>query len=303
MKRFPKTPYSPEVVRLRTVTKHLRQVIQCKAYPDLDWETLLEEHTDKLAALDVELLDDLVTCRQFLKEHAKTLRATEAAEERDATARTKFQEAKIAEYTDSGNKEAVDAIRKIQRAEATARVFRQCATARGLNRDGGLSYVSVPSDPETDPKQCPDDQWSPVVDPKEVEQTIRDRLRKHFSQSKDCNLTSPPVDTTMLFSAGCEMAEQILTGTFDTSHLDDTTAALLECFTHALGTEPAVSATLSEDDLLGKIKVWNEKTSTSPKTNVHLGHAKAYIAKPTCTRKQKSLKYWNAPGIQSSEAT
>ena len=32
--------------------------------------------------------------------------------------------------------------------------------------------------------------------------------------------------------------------------------------------------------MLGKIKVWAEKTSTSPATQVHLGHAKAYIAEP-----------------------
>ena len=41
-------------------------------------------------------------------------------------------------------------------------------------------------------------------------------------------------------------------------------------------TPDAIPAPLTEDEYKGKIKAWNEGTSTSPTTNMHLGHLKAY---------------------------
>ena len=111
-----------------------------------------------------------------MKEHNKTLHATEDSELRNSPGRKRFQEHLIQQYTDAGDSDAVKALRRIQRAEATAEVFKQCATARGLNREGGLSHVplAVPQDPTMDPKQCPQDEWEAVVDPKQVETAIRE---------------------------------------------------------------------------------------------------------------------------------
>ena len=82
----------------------------------------------------------------------------------------------------------------------------------------------------------------------------------------------------MNFDASCQRAEQILTGTLDTTALDSMTTALLDSFTYLLDGEVAVEPTLDEAAFLGKIRVWKERTSTSPLTGIHLGHAKAYIA-------------------------
>ena len=159
--------------------------------------------------------------------------------------------------------------------------------ARGLDKGGGLSYVQVPEDPEENPKTC--QEWKTLTDPTEVETAIRARLEKHFSQSKDCNLTSPPMDLTMDFAAADERANQILSGTYDCTELDDMTTALIECLQSVVGGQPVVSSTLVKDELLGKIKAWNERTSTSPLTGVHLGHAKAYIADTNLAPKSEEL--------------
>ena len=279
LKKYPSAPFSPELRDMRIISKYLRAVIQCLAHPGEEWEEVLLDHKAKLDHLGMKCPDTLEACRECLKDHLKTLKATEKTERQSRPSRKAHQETLIKQYTDSNSehsKEMAKVIQRMIRAEATSAVFQQCAHARGLTKEGGLSYVEVPVDPEEDPKQC--QQWRRVDDPVEVEEAIRNRLKKHFSQAKDCNLTSEPFDTTMLFTAACDKAEQILTGTLDTSEMDDMTTALLDCFSYAGEEGPAVKAQLEPDEFLGKIQVWMERTSTSPLTNVHLGHAKAYLA-------------------------
>ena len=277
LKKYPHVPWSPEVVRLRNINDLLKVAIHQKAYPEEDCTESLQALHNKLGSIGVTVPETIQDCKRFQRENLKVLRETESKELQNPTLRRKFQEAKIAAYTDSGNAEAAKILRRIQRAEATKEVYRQCAYARGKTKEGGLSYVWVPTDPDADPKRCDDS--TKLVDPSQVEEAIRQRLSKHFSQSKGCNLTSPPFDTTMFFDAACERADQILAGTYDTSDLDDMTTALLECLAYTMDGEPAVDATITSCELLGKLKAWNETTSTSPMTNVHLGHGKAYLAK------------------------
>ena len=44
------------------------------------------------------------------------------------------------------------------------------------------------------------------------------------------------------------------------------------------GQTPPIPKLLTDQDLIGKLKVWKEKTSTSP-SGIHLGHYKALIAR------------------------
>ena len=277
LKKYPKAPWSPELVRLRNINCLLKVAIHQKLCPEEDCSEAMKIISDKLGSIGVDIPDQLDDMKKFQRENLKVLRATEAEEMKDSKARRSFVEDKIAAYTDAGNTGAAKILRMIQRAEATAEVFKQCAVARGKCKEGGLSYVYVPEDPEENPKTCTN--WRKVVDPTEVEESIRNRLKKHFSQSMDCNLTSPPFDITMDFDAACDKADQILTGTFDASELDPMTEDLLKSFQHAVDGEVTVDATITVEDFLAKIKVWDERTSTSPLTDVHLGHAKAYIAK------------------------
>lgn len=279
LKRYPAPPYSPELTRLRNINSLLRIAIRQKKCPDEDSSAALANLQAKLGRVGIHIPESLEDCQRFQRENLKVLRAKETEEMKDAKARRQHQEEKIKAYTDAGNNDAAKAIQRIRRAEATQAVYNQLAAARGKCHQGGLSYVKVPVDSERDPKTCnnPDD-WREVRDPKEVAEAIRSRLQKHFAQAQNCNLTSPPFDITMHFDAACDRAEQILTGTYDTSELDSMTTALLEGFHAMLEGQVAVDASLTAEALLGKIKVWKERTSTSPMTGVHLGHAKAYIA-------------------------
>ena len=70
----------------------------------------------------------------------------------------------------------------------------------------------------------------------------------------------------------------ILNGTFDYETVDETTQWLLKSLQYTAGSEDALDYHLSAGAFREKIKSWDERTSTSPVTNVHLGHAKAYYA-------------------------
>jgi hypothetical protein len=60
--------------------------------------------------------------------------------------------------------------------------------------------------------------------------------------------------------------------------LDTTTQWIIENLQYVVGSQEAVKGNITEDEFLGKIKAWDERTSTSPMTNVHLGHGKVYYA-------------------------
>ena len=279
LKKFPKVPWSPEVVRLRTINELITMKIHQLKCPDDDCSSKLDALQSKLGSYQVELPETVNDCYRFKNANLKVLRTTEANEMQDPKLRRKHQEAAIAAHTDNGNTEVAKIMRKILRAEATKAVYQQCAAARGKTKDGGLSYVLVPQQPDQNPKTCPPNQWKTLVDPPAVEDAIRDRLKKHFAQSQACNLTSPPLDFTMKFDAACATAEQILTGTYNCEQLDEMTTDLIQCLAYAMEGGPAVGAQMTTKDLLGKLKVWKETTSTSPLTDSHLGHGKAYLAK------------------------
>jgi hypothetical protein len=50
--------------------------------------------------------------------------------------------------------------------------------------------------------------------PNEIVALLQERIREHFGQSKDCNMTSDPFDFTMEFTGASLRAEKILNGTF-----------------------------------------------------------------------------------------
>jgi hypothetical protein len=60
--------------------------------------------------------------------------------------------------------------------------------------------------------------------------------------------------------------------------LDTTTKWIVENLQYVAGSKEAIKSIITEEEFLGKIKVWDKRTSTSPMTNVHLGHGKVYYA-------------------------
>ena len=58
------------------------------------------------------------------------------------------------------------------------------------------------------------------------------------------------------------------------------TQLLLACLQY-ISPPDVISASISKEEYKGKLKAWDESTSTSPTTNMHLGHLRAYWAEHT----------------------
>ena len=130
-------------------------------------------------------------CRQRRKD-AKLLwlmlvgefRATLEEEIRTRQLRRAHQEERIEHHEVRGNGKQAKIHRQILRAEAMKKVWRKCQAARGLHKQGGLSYLEVPADPTENPKEC--ENWRRVDIPEEIKALSEERNQKHFGQSKNC---------------------------------------------------------------------------------------------------------------------
>jgi hypothetical protein len=241
-----------------------------------DEQEILEDLQMKLRTAGIEPPQDIEGYKLLWKTNRQELVKMIKEEVRTGSARQAFQDAAIQEAKARGDKDNVRRIQQVQRAEAVSQVWKKCANVRGLTKTGGISHVYVPENPTEDPKIC--STWKKIEDPKEVIQAINDRLQIHFGQAKNCTWTTPPLDVTMDFDACCEKAEAILTGTYTTEELDTATKWVVDNMQYITESQEAISYEITEAEFMGKLKVWDERTSTSPMTNVHLGHGKAYYA-------------------------
>ena len=85
-------------------------------------------------------------------------------------------------------------------------------------------------------------------------------LRLHFGQSKNCTWTSPPLDTTMDFEGTGDLAEAILTGTYDVSQLPtDAAKWVVQALQYVAGHQEVVDAFVTPEEMIGKLRTWSEK--------------------------------------------
>jgi hypothetical protein len=161
-----------------------------------------------LGSIGVTIPNTLPECRKALQQYEKEFQATIREETQTKRFRLDHQKKLIQEYEQKGDKKEAAILRRIQRAEQVKKVFLKCKAARNLLREGGISYLMVPTDTTQDPKTCTD--WTRVDCPDEIVALLQERNRSHFGQSRDCNLTSDPFDFTMDFTAACHRAEAML---------------------------------------------------------------------------------------------
>jgi len=212
--------------------------------PGDDYSEAMDSLQLKLGSLEVTIPPTFQEMKQLRRANMSILKAMEKVEIQSGDARSRYQDSLIEMYEKAGQTLSATAVRKIKRCEALSRVWTDVSIARGANKGGGLSYILTPEDTEDDPATC--QQWVKVMDPKEVRAKITQRLQQHFSQSKDCNLTSPPLDITMDFEGTCEKAEAILNGTFDYSQMDQSTQWLLENLQYVAGNNDALEYSQSQ---------------------------------------------------------
>jgi hypothetical protein len=209
LKTFPPAPYSPEIVRLRNI-KHLLRLLLSSLTSAYDTSHAIEDAKAKLGHIDFVLPTNEQECRKALAAATKEFKLTVTEEEKTRKLRKSHLSNKITEYEGADKQKEAKRIKRIQRAEEVKRVFQKCEAIRHPNKQGGLAYILVPENPDDDPKRCKN--WKQLICPKEMEPLLLDRNLQHFGQSKNCTLTSTPLNFTMAFTGGCICAEAILNG-------------------------------------------------------------------------------------------
>jgi hypothetical protein len=175
LKRYPPAPYSPEIARLRNILRLMKLTVSSySSQYNLD-ETIAEARA-KLGSIGVTIPDTLPECRKALQQYEKEFKATIREETLTKRFCLDHQKKLIQEYEQKGDKKEAAILRRIQRAEQVKKVFLKCKAARNLLREGGISYLMVPTDTTQDPKTCTD--WTRVDCPDEIVALLQERNRK-----------------------------------------------------------------------------------------------------------------------------
>ena len=168
-------------------------------------------------------------------------------------------------------------LRHLQKAEDIKQLFRKLKMLRTPEQRHRVTRVEIPLHPGDDPKEC--HEWRQIDVPTEVLHQLQLRNRAHFGQAHGSPFTVAPLVDQLGFCGDGLSSEDILTGEYDTTGLDDNVAMLIKHLQQtaemaALDSNPIIT----EQEYVGKLRVWKESTSTSP-SGLHLGHYKAMIAR------------------------
>jgi len=278
VKRCPKPLCSLKIVRLRNIDSCLRLLLrQFRSQVDLSEQ--IAESQSKLTNLDFQPPTSLAQCVEMQRQAYKDFKNAVLEERKNRPARNDHLRNLMSEAEANGDTAKVKKLKRLLHAELVATTFHKFARWRGKNKNGGLSHVLVPSDPhEVASHDCT--AWKSVTDPSEIEQHLLERVQYHFGQGTGSTWTSGPLNTAYDFT-GCDArADAILNGDFvPDPDLHPQAKKLIEHLAYATPESiDAVGWELTEEEFKGKIKHWDERKSTSAKSGVHLGHAKAYYA-------------------------
>jgi hypothetical protein len=122
-------------------------------------------------------------------------------------------------------------------------------------------------------------EWKQIEVPTEVLLHLQQRNRMHFGQAQGSPFTVAPLADQLGFCGDGNSSEDILQGEYDTTGLDDNVALLIQHLQQtaemaALDSCPSIT----ENEYSGKVRAWNESTSTSP-SGLHLGHYKVMLSR------------------------
>ena len=217
-----------------------------------------------------ECIDQLKEAKREVKTIVKASFA-----HRDNERRERIQD--LEESASPKDKKSAMILRRLKKAEDIKELFKKLKPLRTKESRKGVTRIEIPVHPDVDPKSCTD--WQQIEVPTEVLFHLQQRNRRHFGQAKGSPFTIPPLADQVGYCADGPSVEQILKGTYDTSGLDSNVALLLQ---HLKITEEMAALvahpTITEQEYVGKLKVWKESTSTSP-SGLHLGHYKALITR------------------------
>ena len=186
----------------------------------------------------------------------------------------------------SGDSTKEQNLKQLRHQEQTNIMWRSISRAKGESRSNGIVNLEIPSSwPSNDsgfndsienPKQC--NQWKQIQTPKAIEFYLRKRNQIHFGQAHGTPFTVPPLSVALDWSANSLSAELMLEGEYESAELDNIQQMLINHCKGAFDPLQSQVPLLTTTDWKRRIKRWKERTTTSP-SGMHLGHARALIAR------------------------
>jgi hypothetical protein len=200
------------------------------------------------------------------------------------------------ELAASGNLDHAKILEQMRNKERQAKRWKRIHFLQGNNLKGQFSQVEVPTTwPSTEdeflqndienPRTCTD--WKTIDDPSEMEFYLQMRNRRHFGQAHGTPFTVSPLSQDINWSATSPDSEKILSGEYSPD-CDDLLDGLIQSFQCKDDNAPIIPPELSLKELTSRIKIWDERTTTSP-SGLHLGHLKALTARVPRTTDDEDL--------------
>ena len=235
------------------------------------------QHDLSGTAFDFELPSTIGECQTLLRE---TKMQVKQVVTNSYAQRTKERQDKLRALeasTKQADKKKARVLRHLRKAEDIKHLFRKIDHLRGRKVKRGVTRIEIPLHPHEDPKNCTE--WQVVDVPTEILSSLQQRNQKHFSQAYGTPFTVPPLSLDLGYGGDTSSGTDILQGRYDVSTLPKSVATLIQHLrqTDEMYSEP-VHPTITEQDFVGKLRVWRESTTTSP-SGLHLGHYKALCAR------------------------
>ncbi len=179
-------------------------------------------------------------------------------------------------------------LQRVERAAHTKAMFLRLPSIKP-KPSGGISLIKVPTDLPNNPKAAKE--WRTVTDPSKVEQLIMDRQKLHFSQATPTPFANEPLQSTFNWTGTSPDAEVVLKGDYIPSPTVDVPSnRILQSCARKM---PALSPSISINEMKQKYRTWSETTSTSP-SGRHLGHKHALLKPDGLDRKSEEYQVLDA---------
>jgi hypothetical protein len=261
------TPWNPDFSKAWSLLQFYKLCKSCLTNPSIKYRQTIEKWQKQYPHVPQSLptLDEIRAGLRHARLYLKT------AKQHAAQLREQYLDERVQLYHHLDETGKAKAVERLKLAEATSRTYKKLQRLRNPTGHAGLSELKVPMDTTIDPKLCPnqDTHWRTERVPEEIERLLLERNRKHFGQAEGTPLTTPEITAQLSYDGSGPMAELILDGDYTSETIDEATRLFLKHLRRK--TDRLLRGRITTSEFVGKLKSWNEKTSTSP-SGIHLGH-------------------------------
>jgi hypothetical protein len=221
-------------------------------------------------------LSDIPTMTPEIRRAIQEARAKIREIEKDAHAhrRAELEEAEASAQAAKAGAKAKH-IRHLISGEQMRQVTQMMNRLQNEGDGRSLNRLEVPTNPEADPNDPATTQWKLVDSPEEIVQYVQQPNQQHFGQAHGIFPTTTFFTSQVDWAASTHEAELILHGSFDNSSCSHIEKLLLKHMEKAT-TLDSVKEAITEEEWVGKMRVWRESTQSSP-SGMHLGHHKSLV--------------------------